>query len=283
MNLQFFQSNVAGWVIRCFGWDIANDTVERNDRFIEESLELVQSLGYTADRAHALVDYVFNRPVGEPRQELGGVGVTLAALATTNVLNMEACFQAEMDRISTDEMVAKIRAKQAAKPTGSALPIAVKETGTIHDIVYHGADFGQPDGDQTIYTKATEGADGALILELISEDEFRRAANIQTFDRLTEQEMRDGYTQATELAPGVILHTRDGKRRTNAIVVKVTGKVTGGPLHESVEMAWLVHSDFGNAMKLTAEEIHQDYTLGMVTDYDRWFDDRLEAIRKNVP
>jgi hypothetical protein len=73
MNILAFQGGVGDWMKSCFTEEIIQDKLERSDRFIEESLELVQACGYSADRAHALVDYVFNRPVGEPFQETGGV------------------------------------------------------------------------------------------------------------------------------------------------------------------------------------------------------------------
>lgn len=122
-----FQSRVLPWLIECFGAEIAGDRQERCDRFIEEALELAQSLDWTADRAHALVDYVFGRPKGEPHQEVGGVMVTLAALCQAVGLDMQAGGDDELARIMRPEIVQKIRAKQAAKPTGSALPIATTE------------------------------------------------------------------------------------------------------------------------------------------------------------
>ncbi len=41
-----FQNRVAPWMEACFGPEISADRVERNDRFIEEALELVQASGY---------------------------------------------------------------------------------------------------------------------------------------------------------------------------------------------------------------------------------------------
>lgn len=118
-----FQSEVADWMLECFGSVIAADLLERADRFIEEALELAQTMpGFTADRAHALVDYVFSRPVGERRQEVGGVMVTLAALCNPVGLNIRDEAERELARVWTK--VGAIRAKQAAKPTGSALPVA---------------------------------------------------------------------------------------------------------------------------------------------------------------
>ncbi|WP_208451895.1 ASCH/PUA domain-containing protein [Burkholderia gladioli] len=120
-----FQSRVQPWMLECFGPTIAADTIERNHRFLEEALELVQSLGCTASEAHQLVDYTFGRPIGEPMQEVGGVMVTLAALCLASELDMHQAGETELARISEPAIVLKIRAKQAAKPKHSPLPQAV--------------------------------------------------------------------------------------------------------------------------------------------------------------
>ncbi|WP_420957529.1 hypothetical protein ACNSZH_26590 [Burkholderia gladioli] len=120
-----FQARVQPWMMECFGPTIAADRIERNHRFLEEALELVQSLGCTASEAHLLVNYTFGRPVGEPSQEVGGVMVTLAALCLANTLDMHAAGETELARISEPAAVLKIRAKQAAKPKHSPLPQAV--------------------------------------------------------------------------------------------------------------------------------------------------------------
>ena len=117
---QSFQERVQPWLMACFGEMIAGDREERNHRFLEEALELVQACGCTASEAHQLVDYVYGRPVGEPFQEVGGVMVTLAALCLANDLDMHANAETELARIWTK--VEAIRAKQAAKPKHSPLP-----------------------------------------------------------------------------------------------------------------------------------------------------------------
>lgn len=116
-----FQDRVHPWLLACFGATIANDQKERNDRFLEEALELVQSCNYTQHEAHQLVEYVYGRPVGEPHQEVGGVMVTLAALCLAHNMDMHADGETELTRIWTK--VEQIRAKQAAKPKHSPLPM----------------------------------------------------------------------------------------------------------------------------------------------------------------
>lgn len=71
-----FQARVKPWMMECFGAEISGDVVERCDRFIEETLEAVQSLGYPEERVAALQRYVYDRPAGEINQEVGGVMVT---------------------------------------------------------------------------------------------------------------------------------------------------------------------------------------------------------------
>src|SRR6185312_4381635 len=83
-----FQQRVQGWMWECFGLVISRDRTERNHRFLEEALELVQAAGCTQNEAHQLVDYVFNRPIGELNQEIGGVMVTLAAFCSAHDADM---------------------------------------------------------------------------------------------------------------------------------------------------------------------------------------------------
>jgi hypothetical protein len=120
LDTKDFQNRINKWVVEAFGHTNSVYKTERNHRFLEEALELVQALGCTAEEAHALVDYTFGREVGEPTQEMGGVMLTLAALATANNLDMGSCSEAELERAYI--YIEKIRAKQAAKPDNSPLP-----------------------------------------------------------------------------------------------------------------------------------------------------------------
>jgi hypothetical protein len=127
-----FQARVDDWLIACFGETIARDRIERNHRFIEESLELVQANGCAASEAHQLVDYVYGRPIGELHQEVGGVMNTLAALCLASGVNLNEAAETELARVWTK--VEKIRAKQAAKPKHSPLPEATPSTASSDDM-----------------------------------------------------------------------------------------------------------------------------------------------------
>lgn len=109
-----FQIQVDEWMQACFGPELSRDMMERNHRFLEESLELVQSLGCTNSEAHQLVDYVFARPAGQTAQECGGVMITLAALSTAASLDMINCGKIELEMIWSK--IEQIRSKQQNKP-----------------------------------------------------------------------------------------------------------------------------------------------------------------------
>lgn len=113
-----FQARVQPWLVACFVESVENG--ERNHRFLEEALELVQACGCTQSEAHQLVHYVYGRPVGQPHQEVGGVMLTLAALCLGQGLEMHTNGETELKRVWTQ--VEEIRAKQATKPKHLPLP-----------------------------------------------------------------------------------------------------------------------------------------------------------------
>lgn len=115
-----FQARVKKWVHTCFGDMTATDKHERSHRFLEEALELVQSCGCSQRDAHALVDYVYNRPAGDIEQEAGGVKITFSALCSAHEIDMDEAGENELQRVWVNTN--KIRRKQATKPTLSSLP-----------------------------------------------------------------------------------------------------------------------------------------------------------------
>lgn len=75
----------------------------------------------------------------------------------------------------------------------------------------------------------------------------------------------------------LILHTKDGRKRSNAII-------KGGEDYSLIDGVegpiYIVESDFGNVMKLTWKEIEQSYTVGPVRNYRDWREDRQRCIDK---
>lgn len=116
MNLVDFCYRVDRWINKCLGRRIAYDLRERNFRFFEESTELVQACDMTREEAHRVVDYVFDRPVGELGQEAGGVMVCLAALTNARSLNLATFALTEVERIENPVTMDKIKRKNAGKP-----------------------------------------------------------------------------------------------------------------------------------------------------------------------
>lgn len=108
-----FQDRVKPWLQECFTETVLSDKVERNYRFLEEALELVQSIGFTKEQSLKMIDHVYDRPAGDPYQEVGGVMVTLAALCIANGLNMHNNGETELYRVWQN--IDKIKAKQLAK------------------------------------------------------------------------------------------------------------------------------------------------------------------------
>ncbi|WP_010339408.1 hypothetical protein [Sphingobium yanoikuyae] len=120
MKITSFQERVEAWLRACFPIAVWSDRAERTHRFLEEALELAQANGCSRDDALALVQYVYDRPIGRPDLEVGGVMVTLAGLCSASQINMDQAGDRELGR--NWDRIEQIRAKQAAKPHGSPLP-----------------------------------------------------------------------------------------------------------------------------------------------------------------
>lgn len=114
-----YQERVHEWAVACFAEDAA-DVTERNHRFLEEALELYQAVGASREEALALVDYVFGRPVGEAKKEIGGVALTLNSLASALGITVEG--RAEEELLRVWQIIDKIKAKRATRVKGSSLP-----------------------------------------------------------------------------------------------------------------------------------------------------------------
>lgn len=90
------------------------DPKVRAFRFLEEAMELAQSLDVTEEQAADLLHYVFDRPKGDVKQELGGCVMTL--VATANALDMDFVTSGFDAITEARDRIPAIRAKDKNKP-----------------------------------------------------------------------------------------------------------------------------------------------------------------------
>lgn len=114
-TLYTFQERIKSWLGQVFDAEVRNSVTERALRLCEEALELAQALECDRAQVHKLVDYVFDRDIGNVGQEIAGTMVTLAAVATAAGVDLEEVSLAEVKRIEQPEIIEKIRARQAEK------------------------------------------------------------------------------------------------------------------------------------------------------------------------
>lgn len=129
--MRTFQRAVGDWVEKCFGHSRTDEPPIRANRFFEEAAELVQAAGMTRGEAHQLVDYVFDRPVGETFQEVGGVMITLAAFCEAFGIDLHDASRTELERVV--KKIEAIRAKSAAKPKRGPLAEEAKNLSMLDE------------------------------------------------------------------------------------------------------------------------------------------------------
>jgi len=132
-NTESLQKRKDKWMRVCFTDEITDSPEERNRRFIEEALELVQSLNMSRYEAHFMVDYVFGRDKGEPFQEVGGAILTLATLCNAHKIDMMNVAETELSRVWTK--VEHIQTKQKLKTKLS--DVVVNYLATIPEYKKH--------------------------------------------------------------------------------------------------------------------------------------------------
>lgn len=120
MRFGFQLRRMHDWLVMCFGSAILDDKEERIIRLTEEVLELAQAEGMTREQATGLVKQVFDKPVGDVFQELGGVMVCLSAYVLVAKQDPELAFEVELTRIEQPSMIEKIRAKWLTKSVVSS-------------------------------------------------------------------------------------------------------------------------------------------------------------------
>lgn len=114
-----FQDKIRKFVVDTFGIEIADNKKERCHRFAEESLELLQACGYTKEELNTMIDYVYSRPIGSIRKEVGGTMATLAALC--------AAFDVDMIKEASLEGRRAIRNSQYIRMKHNGKPDSIKD------------------------------------------------------------------------------------------------------------------------------------------------------------
>lgn len=109
------QDRVASWIQATLGEESATNGPERVLRLVEEALELAQACRVDREALHRLIDYVYERPVGEPAGEIAGVMVTLYGAASALGVLAQVAFENELKRIWQPEVMARVRRRQAEK------------------------------------------------------------------------------------------------------------------------------------------------------------------------
>lgn len=93
------QERTATWVEDTFGVKCLMDKTERALRILEEAHEYAQSVGVAPSDCEKIRNHVYSRPVGDPCQELAGLGVSLLAAAESQDTLLSSCIDTELTRI----------------------------------------------------------------------------------------------------------------------------------------------------------------------------------------
>lgn len=109
------QKKVVALGASIFGVENMTSRDERMIRFLEEAGELVQAGGMTREMAHRMIDYAYDRPKEtEIHKEIGGVQITLLALAEAFGEDVQQAYLTEFKRVQ--DKAEQCRAKHLAKP-----------------------------------------------------------------------------------------------------------------------------------------------------------------------
>jgi hypothetical protein len=128
------QRRVAEWCAAAFGAEHQSSVPQRGLRFLEEAIEAYQALSGSPEQAHKLIDYIFAKEPGELSQELGGVGVTLLALAEAAGISADAAEQREFGRVLSKPLSHFHARNQAKNDAGfNALAYPVEALSTLPD------------------------------------------------------------------------------------------------------------------------------------------------------
>ena len=81
------------------GQDHASNVEQRGLRLVEEAIEAAQAAGCDPATLHKLVDYIYAKEPGDLRQELGGVGLCVLAMAAVAGFDADEAEEKEVNRV----------------------------------------------------------------------------------------------------------------------------------------------------------------------------------------
>ena len=86
------------WALRCFGENHVANLPLRALRIAEECVEFAQACDVPKEKMMQLIDVVYSRPKGTPKQELGGIMMTTAVVCARFNSDPETILLAELQR-----------------------------------------------------------------------------------------------------------------------------------------------------------------------------------------
>lgn len=116
-NRDIRQNMMVRWGIDAFGLAQMENIEQRGLRMVEEAIEAAQAAGCEHKMLHKLIDYIYDRPVGNLKQELGGVQVCVAVLANAAGFSADQAELQEIERVLSkpaEHWSARNRVKNAA-------------------------------------------------------------------------------------------------------------------------------------------------------------------------
>ena len=84
------------WLVAVEGPDWKSDPKERRTRFLEEGIELYQTLGFTKDQIVEMIDRVYVKEAGEFEEEVAGTFLTLMCLCM--------CYKVDLLQTVSDQL-----------------------------------------------------------------------------------------------------------------------------------------------------------------------------------